>query len=100
MKFTTILASTLLFFSIIVSKTDASCDDCLTFAQNVVICNNANEDACITSSVQIDDSPPSQPFLIDCCDGQQILYEQCMNGCPDQNVLYSVQSYCPYTPPC
>jgi hypothetical protein len=74
MKFTTVLAGTLLFFSIIIGKTNASCDDCLTIATNILYCNEANGAACVTASFH-PNTPYEPPLLIDCCDSQQILFE-------------------------
>ncbi|CAB4473875.1 hypothetical protein RhiirA1_466590 [Rhizophagus irregularis] len=100
MKFTTVLAGTLLFFSIIINKTNASCDDCLTVAQNILYCDSANGSACVTNSISISDTPPSPPLLIDCCDIQQLLIAQCINDCQDPSAVSLVTSYCPYKPPC
>ncbi|CAB4408869.1 unnamed protein product [Rhizophagus irregularis] len=100
MKFPTVLAGTLLFFSIIISKTNASCDDCLTVAQDILYCDSANGSACVANSFSISDTPPSPPMLIDCCDTLQFLVSQCINECQDPSAVSLVTSYCPYIFPC
>lgn len=70
MKFATVLTSTLLLFSIIISKTDATCDDCQTLASIIVSCDMQNKSTCGVNSI-LDSSTSG---LIDCCN-QQPLYD-------------------------
>ncbi|GBB84712.1 hypothetical protein RclHR1_01130007 [Rhizophagus clarus] len=86
----------MLFFSIIMRKTNATCDDCFTIAKHVLDCNRANIISCAPK--QFDDPTKGYPVPFqDCCENENVAL--CTEGCHDQSVTDMFQSFCPYIPP-
>ncbi|RIA90039.1 hypothetical protein C1645_770970 [Glomus cerebriforme] len=91
MKLFTVLASTLLFFLIIASKTNASCNDCQIIMENINNCNEVNIASC--APYYINPDPLTKPILLDCCEDQQLLFKLCYE-CSDPSTVSLANYFC------